>query len=125
MSIPTATRIRTSFSPMLTTPLYGFLPYGKTAFIGDASFLWRRFVARTFTSPQHDELRAFLAKKRKAAGLKQADLGKLLKRSQDYVSDIETGQKIVGVVELMEWADAIGFDPVAAIKQLKTASRKA
>lgn len=81
-------------------------------------------MARTFASPQHDEVRAFLVEKRKAAGLKQTDLAKLLKRSQDYVSDIETGQKIVGVVELMEWADAIGFDPVSAIKHLKRCPRK-
>jgi transcriptional regulator with XRE-family HTH domain len=50
-------------------------------------------MARTFASPRHDALRAFLAEKRKAAGLKQADLAKLLKRGQDYVSDVETGQK--------------------------------
>jgi transcriptional regulator with XRE-family HTH domain len=75
-------------------------------------------MARAFSSPRHDELRAYLTEKRKKAGLKQADLAKLLKRGQDYVSDIETGQKVVSVVELMEWADAIGFDARDAIRRL-------
>jgi transcriptional regulator with XRE-family HTH domain len=76
-------------------------------------------MARTFASPRHDALRAYLAEKRRKAGLKQADLAKLLKRGQDYVSDIETGQKIVGVIELVEWAEAIGFDARDAIKRLQ------
>jgi transcriptional regulator with XRE-family HTH domain len=76
-------------------------------------------MARTFASPQHDVLAAFLAKQRKAAGLTQKDLAKKLKRSQDYVSDVETGQKIIGVVELMEWAHAVGFDARSAIKALE------
>ena len=77
-------------------------------------------MARAFSSPQHDALRAFLAKKRTDTGLTQTALGKKLKRRQDYVSDIETGQKVVTVVELMEWSAALGFDPQAAIRMLKT-----
>jgi transcriptional regulator with XRE-family HTH domain len=75
-------------------------------------------VARTFDSPRHDALRAFLVAKRKAAKLTQVELAKRLKRRQDYVSYVETGQKLVEVVELMEWAEAMGFDPKEAIKAL-------
>ncbi len=75
-------------------------------------------MARTFASPRHDALREFLIEKRTAAKLRQGDLAKRLKRGQDYVSDVETGQKIVGAVELMEWAEAIGFDPKKAIKAM-------
>ncbi len=81
-------------------------------------------MARTFASPRHDALGAFLAGKRKAAGLRQADLAKRLKRRQDYVSDVETGQKILGAVELMEWAEAIGFDARDAIKLLHKLPKK-
>jgi transcriptional regulator with XRE-family HTH domain len=77
-------------------------------------------MARAFSSPQHNALRAFLAKKRADAGLTQTALARRLKRRQDYVSDIETGQKVVTVVELMEWAAALGFDPQAAIRMLKS-----
>jgi transcriptional regulator with XRE-family HTH domain len=76
-------------------------------------------MARAFSSPQHNALRAFLAKKREESGLHQVDLARKLKRRQDYVSDIETGQKVVTVVELMEWAAALGFDPHEALRVLK------
>ena len=81
-------------------------------------------MARTFASPRHDALRAFLVEKRRAAGLRQVDLAKRLKRGQDYVSDVETGQKLVGAVELVEWAEAIGFDAREAIKQLYKPPKK-
>lgn len=80
-------------------------------------------MARTFTSPNHEVLRAFLVRKRKKAGLRQVDLAERLGRRQDYVSYVETGQKLLEVVELMEWADAIGFDPQEAIRVLKQAGR--
>jgi transcriptional regulator with XRE-family HTH domain len=75
-------------------------------------------MARTFDSPRHDALRLFLVEKRKKAGLRQVDLAKRLKRRQDYISYVETGQKLVEVVELMQWADAIGFDARDAIKAM-------
>jgi transcriptional regulator with XRE-family HTH domain len=81
-------------------------------------------MARAFSSPYHEVLRLFLIEKRKKAGLTQTDLAKRLRRRQDYVSDIETGQKLVLVAELMEWADAIGFDPREALKRLSTVSKK-
>lgn len=78
-------------------------------------------MARTFASPQHEVLRAFLVEKRKGAGLRQIDVAARLGRRQDYVSYVETGQKLLEVVELMEWAEAIGFDPLDAINILKAA----
>jgi transcriptional regulator with XRE-family HTH domain len=76
-------------------------------------------MARAFGSPRHDALRRFLAEKRKAAGLRQVDLAKKLKRGQDYVSDVETGQKVVGVIALIEWAEAVGFDAGEAVRHLQ------
>jgi transcriptional regulator with XRE-family HTH domain len=80
-------------------------------------------VARAFASPRHEVLRAFLVDQRRRSGLRQIDLAKRLKRGQNYVSIVETGQKIVNVIELMEWAEAIGFDPREAIKRLAKVSR--
>jgi hypothetical protein len=37
---------------------------------------------------------------------------------------VETGQKLVDVVEMMEWADAIGFDAHDAIKRLYKTPKK-
>ena len=80
-------------------------------------------MARTFDSPRHEALREFLVKKRKEARLRQVDVAKRLKRRQDYVSYVETGHKLVEVVELMEWAEAIGFDPRDAIKAVSKARK--
>src|SRR5262245_54344306 len=81
-------------------------------------------MVRTLDSPRHEALRAFLIERRRKAGLRQVDLAKRLRRAQSYVTYVETGQKLVDVVELMEWADAIGFDARDAIKQLYKTPRK-
>jgi transcriptional regulator with XRE-family HTH domain len=76
-------------------------------------------MARTFDSPRHAALREFLVRKRKEASLRQVNLAERLKRTQDYISYVETGQKLVEVVELLDWAETIGFDPSDAIKSRK------
>ena len=81
-------------------------------------------MARAFASPRHEALRTFLVEQRKVAGLRQVDLAKRLKRGQDHISDVETGQKIVSVVELMEWAHAIGFDACDGIRRIAKSPRK-
>jgi hypothetical protein len=63
-------------------------------------------------------LRKLGTAKRKAAGLKQAERAKILKRGLDYVSDGEIGSKVVAVVELKEWADASGFNTAEVIKRI-------
>jgi transcriptional regulator with XRE-family HTH domain len=75
-------------------------------------------MVRTLDSPRHEALRAFLVEQRKKAKLRQIDVAKRLGRSQSYVTYVETGQKLVDVVELMEWAEALGFDARDAIKRL-------
>jgi transcriptional regulator with XRE-family HTH domain len=81
-------------------------------------------MARTLGSPRHEALRAFLVERRDKAGLSQTDLAKRLRRSQSYVSYVETGQKLVEVVEMMEWAEAIGFDVGEIIKRLAKVPRR-
>jgi len=81
-------------------------------------------MARTLGSPRHEALRAFLVEHRDKAGLSQTDLAKRLRRSQSYVSYVETGQKLVDVVEMMEWAEAIGFDVGEIIKRLAKVPRR-
>ena len=81
-------------------------------------------MVRTLDSPRHEALRTFLIERRNKAGLRQVDLAKRLRRSQSYVTYVETGQKLVDVVELMEWADAIGFDANEAIKRLSRTPKR-
>ena len=75
-------------------------------------------MARSIDSPRHPAIAALLIAERNKAGLRQVDLAKKLKRGQDYISYVETGRKVVDVVEFLEWAEAIGFDPAKAIREL-------
>jgi len=75
-------------------------------------------MARTFSSARHEALRKYIVEKRKKSLLRQVDLAKLLKRNQSYVTNLERGQKAVEVVELIEWAEAIGFDPADAVRRV-------
>jgi len=75
-------------------------------------------MSRTLDARRHEALRAFLVERRKLAGLRQVDLAKRLGRSQSYVSHIEIGQKRIALIELIEWAEAIGFDPEEAITEI-------
>lgn len=75
-------------------------------------------MSRTLQSPRHEALRCFLIEKRKKAGLTQTEVAKKLKRYQSFVATVETGQRKIDVVELLAFAEAIGFDPREAIKRL-------
>jgi transcriptional regulator with XRE-family HTH domain len=76
-------------------------------------------MARTFASPRHSALMAFLRKKREKADLTQTQVAKRLGRYQSYVTDYERGQKRIDAVELVHIAEAIGFDPLEAMRLIK------
>jgi transcriptional regulator with XRE-family HTH domain len=75
-------------------------------------------MSRTLSSPIHDALVELLIAERKKAGLSQAVLGKKVKRHQPYVAHVESGNRRIDVVEFIELARAIGFDPARAIRAL-------
>lgn len=75
-------------------------------------------MSRTLNSPQHRALKEFLIERRKRAGLTQSDVAKRLKRYQSFVATVEGGQRKIDVVELLAFAQAIGFDPRDAIKRM-------
>ena len=76
-------------------------------------------MSRVLQSRRHEALRAFIVEKRKAAGLTQAEVGARLGRHQPFVSAVEAGQRRLSAVELMDLAEAIGFDPAEAIARMK------
>jgi transcriptional regulator with XRE-family HTH domain len=53
---------------------------------------------------------------REKAGVTQADVAKRLGEYQSFVARVEGGNG-VDVVEFLDFADAIGFDPQTAIKR--------
>jgi transcriptional regulator with XRE-family HTH domain len=76
-------------------------------------------MSRTLRSSRHEALCALLVEKRKKAGLTQSQVAKKLQRYQSFVATVESGQRRIDVVEFLDFADAIGFDPREAIKQLR------
>jgi transcriptional regulator with XRE-family HTH domain len=61
-----------------------------------------------------------LKEERRGAGLTQARLAKKLRRPQSYVSKYERGGRRIDVVEFLEIARAIGFDPNEFLKKLNS-----
>jgi transcriptional regulator with XRE-family HTH domain len=77
-------------------------------------------MSRTLQSSRHQVLKDFLVEKRKKAGLTQAEVAKRLGRYQSFVATVEGGQRKIDVVELLAFAEAIGFDAREAIKRLSS-----
>jgi transcriptional regulator with XRE-family HTH domain len=80
-------------------------------------------LAKTLGSKRHKALIDLLIAKREAAGMTQADLAARLGEYQSFVARLESGQRRVDVVEFLELAEALGFDPAKAISALKKTSR--
>ena len=69
-------------------------------------------------SARHKRLAELLIRYREEAGLKQSEVGLSLGRHQPFVSNIESGQRRLDLVELLDLAEAIGFDPHELIDEL-------
>jgi transcriptional regulator with XRE-family HTH domain len=63
-----------------------------------------------------------LIDRREAAGLTQAQLAARLGEYQSFVARLESGQRRVDVVEFLNLAEILGFDPAKAISSLRKAS---
>lgn len=81
-------------------------------------------MSRSLQSPRHEALRALLVEKRKRASLTQAEVAKRLGRYQSFVATVESGQRRIDVVELLDFAEAIGFDPREAVGHLASVKAK-
>ena len=73
---------------------------------------------RQLGTPRHEELRRLLKERRQRAELTQRQVAAKIGRPQRFISQVETGSHRVTVVELIELAEAIGFDPLAAVKRV-------
>lgn len=76
-------------------------------------------MTKTLRTPRHEALRTFLIESRKNADLTQTDVAKKLGRHQSFVANVEGGQRRVDVVEFLDFAEAIGFDPAIAIRIIR------
>ncbi len=74
---------------------------------------------RQMGTPRHEALRRLLIERRQRAGLTQEELAARLGRQQNFVSRIERGIHRVTAVELIELAEAMGFDALAALRRVR------
>lgn len=83
-----------------------------TALVGSASdLLVPARMPPPFRSARHQRLAELIAQYRREAGLKQADVARELGRHQPFITSIENGQRRIDVVEFLQLARIIGFDP--------------
>ncbi len=82
-------------------------------------------MQKTLRSPRHMRLVQLVVDKRHEAGMSQADLAEALGRYQSVVAAIESGGRRVDVVEFLELAEAIGFNPYEVLREVaETAQQK-
>jgi HTH-type transcriptional regulator/antitoxin HipB len=81
-------------------------------------------MQKTLRSPRHVRLIQLIVDKRKEAGMSQSDLAEALDRYQSVVAAIESGGRRVDVIEFLELAEVIGFDPHEIIREVVAISRK-
>ncbi len=77
---------------------------------------------KTIRSKRHKQLIELVIAERKRAGIRQVQLAKKLKKSQTWIARLESGERRLDVIELLDLAEAIGFDApafVAAVQQGK------
>ena len=80
--------------------------------------LWGK-LGKTLGSARRKLLVEFLVERREAIGLPQAELAEDLGEYQSLVARRESGQRRVDVIEFLELARMLKFDPVAALKKFE------
>jgi hypothetical protein len=76
-------------------------------------------LSKTIHTERHKRLRELLKTRRKAAGLTQTVVAERLGKPPSYVAKYEGGDRRLDVLEYLDVAAAIGFDPCSAIRSLQ------
>lgn len=84
-----------------------------------SEFGWVLKVDKTIGSERHKAFIALLIELREAAGMNQTDLANALGEYQSFVARLESGERRVDVLEFLDIAKAVGFDPKAVIDKLQ------
>lgn len=71
-------------------------------------------------SRRYKNFRVLLIERRKEAGLTQEALAQKLSKPQSFVSKYEKGERRLDVIEYLDVAAAIGFDPQRLIGELES-----
>jgi transcriptional regulator with XRE-family HTH domain len=77
-------------------------------------------LPKSIYTERHKKLCELLKKHRKAAGLTQTTVAERLGKPPSYVAKYEGGDRRLDVLELIDVAVAIGFDPCKLIRELRS-----
>lgn len=75
-------------------------------------------MTRSVYSSRYKRLRDTLIAERERHGITQAELAARLGRPQSFISKVESGERRVDVIELLELLDALGTDHTTFLKRL-------
>lgn len=78
-------------------------------------------MPKTIHTERHHKLRALLVAERKTRGLTQTVIAERLGKPPSYVAKYELGERRLDVLEFLDVAAAIGFDPCDLIRSLASA----
>ncbi|TIR25972.1 MAG: helix-turn-helix transcriptional regulator [Mesorhizobium sp.] len=76
-------------------------------------------MPKSVHSTRHRMVAAALASQRRAKGMSQTEVAKVLGRHQPFIANIESGERRVDLVELMDIAKIIDLDVVALVRTLQ------
>jgi transcriptional regulator with XRE-family HTH domain len=79
---------------------------------------WLFPLPKTIHTERHRHLRESLIAERKAAGLTQTVVAQRLGKPPSYVAKYEGGDRRLDVLEYLDVAAAVGFDPCGPIQSL-------
>ena len=75
-------------------------------------------MPKTIYSERYRRFQRLLVDERNAARLTQTQLAHRLSKPQSYVAKFEGGERRLDVIEFLDIALAIGFDPIELIQKL-------
>lgn len=75
-------------------------------------------MSKTLGSKRHEALIEMLITKREAKGMTQTELAEKIGEYQSFIARIESGERRVDVIEYLDLAAAIGFDPKRGLSVL-------
>ena len=76
-------------------------------------------MARTIGSARHARLVELLVQAREAAGLTQAEVAARLRRHQPFISNIESGERRLDLIELLDLTAVVGLDLHQVVDELQ------
>lgn len=75
-------------------------------------------MTRSVFGASYARLREILVAARRKSGLTQVDVAAKLHRPQSFVSKVESGERRLDVVELIQFAEAVGANPSQMVEDV-------